>query len=768
MNNFNQLILNLFQNSNELPYSHISISDLNYSVRTTNCLKKLGVNFLSELVTKSESELLKVPNLGMGCLEEIKENLSKMDLSLCSIDKEKIDQNQVIKKVCISDISISDLNFSVRTTNCLKKLGVNILSDLVIRSERELIKTRNFGRKSLQEIKDYLSRVGLNFKITNPDEHYLLRRFTFNNETEKTVKTILDPELYPILFIAIEELAFSQRTSNCLKTLKVTYIGDLVRKTETDLLKTKNFGRTSLREIKNKLDIINMQLNTDIDKWESDYIQDALNRLKNEIEIEQENIEKKFHNANQKISTLDEELFYLTSPVGNNKTRNRMMVMEYFGWNGNSPLTLESVGAKFNVSRERIRQVCAPVYKKWKSKNASARILENTLKLIKDSAPIQADKIESLITAKGISQKSISIDGIINAALITNRKIGFKTIDLNGEKIVVLNKQVKLTKFIIATAKKNMSKQGIVNVEDLLFKLNEYERDNNNRRLLLIVLNLIKGLHWLDAEKEWFWFSFIPRNRLINQIRKILSVSDATDVSELRTGVARHHRMEGFSPPRKVLLEFCRHIPWCLVNGNTISALPPLKSEDVLSDVEKLFYLILKEHGPVMKREELEKACLNAGMNNITFALYLSYSPIITKYAIGIYGLRGSKIPPGYIESLMMKRKPQQVLQDFGWMNEGKIWLALKLSKGTIKSGVFSVPSAMMQYLQGSYELRTADNDLIGRLLVKETRTWSLGPFIRRKGAEEGDYVVIVFDIHSRDAIIYIGDIDLLDDFSPS
>ena len=67
MNNFNQLILHLFQNSNELPYSHISISDLNYSVRTTNCLKKLGVNFLSELVTKSEAELLKVPNLGMGC-----------------------------------------------------------------------------------------------------------------------------------------------------------------------------------------------------------------------------------------------------------------------------------------------------------------------------------------------------------------------------------------------------------------------------------------------------------------------------------------------------------------------------------------------------------------------------------------------------------------------------------------------------------------------------------------------------------------------------
>lgn len=279
---------------------------------------------------------------------------------------------------------------------------------------------------------------------------------------------------------------------------------------------------------------------------------------------------------------------------------------------------------------------------------------------------------------------------------------------------------------------------------------------------------MIKGLHWLDIEKEWFWFSFTPRNRLINQIKKILSVCDSIDISELRTGVARHHRTEGFSPPRRILLEFCRQISWCRVDGNTIFSFPPLKGEEVLIGIEKIFYTILKENGPVMQREDLERMCLASGVNRISFYLYLSQSPIITKYANGIYGLRGAKIPPGYLASMVSKKERKKILQDYGWTNDRRIWVALKLSNNTITSGVFSAPSAMKQYLQGSYKLKTADNDLLGDLSVKENMGWSLKPFFRRKGAEEGDDVVIVFDIRSRDAIIYIGDIDLLDDFSQS
>jgi DNA-directed RNA polymerase subunit alpha len=57
------------------------------------------------------------------------------------------------------------------------------------------------------------------------------------------------------------------RSANCLQNANISYIGELVQKTEADLLKTKNFGRKSLKEIKDKLNELNLQLGTHIENW---------------------------------------------------------------------------------------------------------------------------------------------------------------------------------------------------------------------------------------------------------------------------------------------------------------------------------------------------------------------------------------------------------------------------------------------------------------------------------------------------------------------
>jgi DNA-directed RNA polymerase subunit alpha len=61
----------------------------------------------------------------------------------------------------------------------------------------------------------------------------------------------------------IEELDLSVRARNCLDAESVATVGDLVRKTEADLLKIKNFGKTSLKEIKKKLADLNLALGMD-------------------------------------------------------------------------------------------------------------------------------------------------------------------------------------------------------------------------------------------------------------------------------------------------------------------------------------------------------------------------------------------------------------------------------------------------------------------------------------------------------------------------
>jgi DNA-directed RNA polymerase subunit alpha len=61
---------------------------------------------------------------------------------------------------------IEELDLSVRSANCLKNANIRTLGDLVQRSEREMLSTKNFGRKSLDEIKDVLASLGLSFGMS--------------------------------------------------------------------------------------------------------------------------------------------------------------------------------------------------------------------------------------------------------------------------------------------------------------------------------------------------------------------------------------------------------------------------------------------------------------------------------------------------------------------------------------------------------------------------------------------------------------------------
>jgi DNA-directed RNA polymerase subunit alpha len=69
------------------------------------------------------------------------------------------------------------------------------------------------------------------------------------------------------LFKSVDELELSVRSANCLKNADIRYIGDLVQKSETEMLKTKNFGRKSLNEIKEILSEMGLSLGMKLDSW---------------------------------------------------------------------------------------------------------------------------------------------------------------------------------------------------------------------------------------------------------------------------------------------------------------------------------------------------------------------------------------------------------------------------------------------------------------------------------------------------------------------
>ncbi|HIJ95162.1 MAG TPA: DNA-directed RNA polymerase subunit alpha [Desulfuromonadales bacterium] len=85
-------------------------------------------------------------------------------------DKDKVNENLYR--------TVDELELSVRSANCLKNAGIKLIGELVTKSESEMLKTQNFGRKSLNEIKDILTDMGLTFgmKIDSfPDPELMIR-----------------------------------------------------------------------------------------------------------------------------------------------------------------------------------------------------------------------------------------------------------------------------------------------------------------------------------------------------------------------------------------------------------------------------------------------------------------------------------------------------------------------------------------------------------------------------------------------------------------
>ena len=80
----------------------------------------------------------------------------------------------------------------------------------------------------------------------------------------------------------VDELELSVRSANCLKNDNIVYIGDLVQKTEAEMLRTPNFGRKSLNEIKEVLSQMNLRLGMELPGWPPENIEEMAKKLENE------------------------------------------------------------------------------------------------------------------------------------------------------------------------------------------------------------------------------------------------------------------------------------------------------------------------------------------------------------------------------------------------------------------------------------------------------------------------------------------------------
>ncbi len=436
----------------------------------------------------------------------------------------------------------------------------------------------------------------------------------------------------------------------------------------------------------------------------------------------------------------------------------RAAVVARAGLGGGEPVTLEEAGRSIGVTRERVRQL----EKRFKDRVAACSgiwtpVLDKALQLAGDMVPASPSAVAAELREAGLVRADFSIASLISAAEILGKELPFTTA---GENLAPLGTWAPAST-VRTTARRLVEHWGATTVTDVEARLKEDGLDIEPR-LLALTIEALDGFEWLDQPRGWFWFHG-TRNRLLNQVLKIMSVAGSIDLAELRAGVGRDHRMKGFRPPRDVLAALCVSSGLYSREGDRIVGGPRLPDwRDVLGNNERMLVDTLFDFGPVMRRDDLERVVVaERGLNRSSFYVYLAYAPMIERYAPGVFGLRGAPVTAAEVDALIPPRVRHQVLQDDGWTDDGRPWAAFRISPAAESTGILGAPAALRAVTTGSFAIFAEDDSPVGTLVV-EQNMWGLSPFFRRWGVEAGDLVVIELDLATRKAVVSVGTDELL------
>ena len=156
------------------------------------------------------------------------------------------------KRNALLDTPVTDFELSVRARNCLKKMQIRTLGDLLKISEAELLSYKNFGETSLVEIKQMLAMKGLRLGQGLEGQYSRVRKQIYEELRGKAPESVLNKP--------ISVLDLSVRARKALQMLNIQTLGDLATRTEAELMGVKNFGATSLSEIQAKLNEFGLDL----------------------------------------------------------------------------------------------------------------------------------------------------------------------------------------------------------------------------------------------------------------------------------------------------------------------------------------------------------------------------------------------------------------------------------------------------------------------------------------------------------------------------
>lgn len=316
--------------------------------------------------------------------------------------------------------------------------------------------------------------------------------------------------------------------------------------------------------------------------------------------------------------------------------RNRKLVARHLGWDGLPPCSLQQAGAKFQITRERARQIYAEALPLLRQSGVPT--LDAVLSFIQKRSHQRVGDVEQELRRQGMTGKRLTLRGVLRAADVFDRKPAFQLHRIGDA--LVIGPVSRVARTILDTAAKNVSRHGAAHVAGLCREVSGTRGLLVDEQLVRRILQTRSDISWLDKTGEWFWLTSVSRNRLLTRIQKVLAIHTRIHVSHLHQAVSRAYKPLAIPPP--VLRSLCAHLSWCRVEGQHVKARNVPRMEEVLSGAEAVVCRILRHHREPMPLHRLQELAQAAGVKRENFWRILSFSPVIRRFDRQVYGLIGA------------------------------------------------------------------------------------------------------------------------------
>ena len=620
-------------------------------------------------------------------------------------------------------VRLSDIDLTVRTSNCLYRMGLTTLGELARLSDTELLMQQNFGRKSLNEVKALLSST----------ESVTPREECTDEDDAMDFLTIEEP-LSSTLLRRVETLELTTRASNALEDQEITTVGELVQLTESELRRTRNVGRLTINNLKTVLAQLGLSLGVTIKNWPKE---EELALL---LESRAPERRERTQTLVGTLNFLEDELCAAVKvAVG---TREHAIVMRRASWDGDRVWTLEELandptasGRTSPVSRERIRQIESKAIEKIQRKGISTPILYRAIALIEENAPVATVTLPSLLRRHGLTQRALGYEALRAAMKTFQVDWDLVYTTIGQDAFLLPSNQADEIECCWTILVEAAIDQDYVELDQVV----NADRDANSLSLDVAVSGVYKipSLGWLDRERRTYWsLDRVSRgwNKPINVCRKLLTVAPAVPLKRLTAAVKRARTVRDFPPDDTF--------------GNMLLASEEFEVSDgmvsrgasfelgMLSNTDRVMIRAAMDAGTVTTFLELREVLVRRGLSANYAQVLMVISPFWITTARGKYRFIGKQAQLNEFQS----KEPVEV---DGLEEYQECLVELEVSHRHLVTGNHRIDEDKVR--PGRWSLEDEQGNDLGRIDVAERMIKGLNRSFSMAGIGVGTFVIIDF-----------------------